>query len=49
MAYETEYTAFDPLEDSSDCLTLGLATDIVESRYLLDLASGEPEEKQQIL
>lgn len=25
MAYETEYTDFDPQEDSSACLTLGLA------------------------
>ena len=49
MAYETEYTDFDPQEDSSACLTLGLATDIVESRYLRDFSTAEPEEKQQIL
>ena len=30
-------------------LTLGLATDIVESRYLRDFSTAEPEEKQQIL
>ena len=48
MAYETEYTDFDPQEDSSACLTLGLATDIVESRYLRDFSTAEPEEKQQI-
>ena len=39
MAYETEYTDFDPQEDSSACLTLGLATDIVESRYLRDFST----------
>lgn len=49
MAYETEYTDFDSQEDSSACLTLGLATDIVESRYLRDFSTAEPEEKQQIL
>lgn len=42
MAYETEYTDFDPQEDSSACLTLGLATDIVESRYLRDFSTAEP-------
>ena len=49
MAYETEYTDFDPQEGSPACLTLGLATDIVESRYLRELSSAEPEEKQQFL
>ena len=42
MAYETEYTDFDPQEDSSACLTLGLATDIVESRYLRDFPRQSP-------
>ena len=41
MAYETEYTDFDPQEDSSACLTLGLATDIVESRYLRDFSTAD--------
>lgn len=49
MAYETEYTDFDPQEGSPACLTLGLATNIVESRYLPELSSAEPEEKQRFL
>lgn len=49
MAYETEYTDFDPQEDSSACLTLNIAIGIVESRYLRDFSTAEPEEKQRIL
>ena len=49
MTYETEYTDFDSQEDFSTCLTLGIATDIVESQYLRELPSAEPAEKQQLL
>lgn len=49
MAYETEYTDFDPQEDSSARLTLNIAIGIVESRYLRDFSTAEPEEKQRIL